>query len=535
MNLFGRNIFSKELTWEQKTRNILSASQSQIEANNAFRYKPYPSVTETWDGEKNYGELGYPVRYIADFRSLSLRSWQSFYESDITQIIIKQYLLWVVGRGLTLNSEPVEKFILKFDGSFNRDNFTDEVEDLWQIYSNSKKCSYSEMQDLHQVAFEALLNSIVGGDVLVVMRYDGALPSIQLIDGLSIYTPTSGDWGAKAKSAGNKIKHGVEVDSKGKHVAYYVAKEEGGFDRISAFHSKTGRPLAWMIYGFKYRLGDTRGMPLFAVVLEDLKKLGRYKEATVASAEENAKVAYTIEHDKAGTGDNPFTNSLRQAVQGGQGTVPETGTGDDILATRIAMTTNKQAFNLPPGSKLQSHKNEGVIDFKDFFTTNFDVVCATLGIAPEVAMNKYNSNYSASRMASKMSEFKFKVDRSDFSKSFYKPIYNFWLDTRILLGQINTTGYTTAILKNDYLLLEAFRNCEFMGPNLPHVDPVKEANAERIKLGDMDVPLTTFEKSARNLGEGDWWHNIENNKQERDKVKELGLDIEPANSNSDGN
>ena len=260
-----------------------------INAN--YQLKPYPVYHDRWDGERSWGELGAPINYTPDFRNLSIRSWQSFYESDITQIIIKNYLLWVVGKGLTLNCEPVEKYIKRFDLTFNRDEYTDQIEDMWQLFAGCKKASFNEMQDLHQIAFEALLNSIVGGDVLVIMRYDGFYPSIQLIDGLHIMTPTSGEGLANAKKAGNQIKTGVEVDKKGKHVAYHVQTEDGKFERIAAFHSKTGWPLAWMVYGFKYRLDDTRGMPLFAVVLEELKKLGRYKDATVSSAEENAKMA----------------------------------------------------------------------------------------------------------------------------------------------------------------------------------------------------------------------------------------------------
>jgi len=512
------NPFSKKQPThaELLAKNIASG---EMQAYGDYSHKPYPSVYDSWDGERNYGDLGFPINYTPDFRNLAIRSWQSFYESDITQIIIKNYLLWVVGKGLTLNSEPLEKYIKKIYPDFSRDNFTDEIEDMWQLFASSKRASFSEMQDLHQIAFEACLNAIVGGDVLVIMRYDGNYPTVQLIDGLHIMNPTSGVWAEQARIAGNTIKEGVEVDKKGKHIAFYVQDDKGGFERIAAFNTKTKRPMAWLMYGFKYRLNDRRGMPLFAVVLEELKKLGRYKDATVSSAEENAKVAFTIEHDKDGSGENIFTNAVKQASLSGQPTVPESsrGTGD-TLATRIAMTTNKQAFNLPPGASLHAHKNEAEISFKDFFSTNFDIICATMGVAPEVAMSRFNSNYSASRMASKMTEFKFRVDRDTFAKEFYKPIYEFWLDTRVLLGKINTPGYITSMIKGDYEMIAAFKTSEFIGVNMPHVDPVKEVNAEVLKINNL---LTTREKAARDLGVGDWHQNIENLRQENEKAKDL--------------
>lgn len=517
MKVFGFEIGSKKQDWQAQAQAHLRAS-APVEASNEYRYKPYPVYTERWDGERSFGELGFPLNYLPDFRNLSYRSWQAFYESDVTQTILGSYLLWVVGKGLTLNSEPADKYIKKKDPSFNRDAYTDDVEDMWQLFASSKYVSHNGMQSLHQIAHEAKKNAIISGDVLVVMRYDGFYPTVQLIDGLSVANPTSGKDHKTARANNRTIKHGVEVDSSGKHVAFYVLNTNGTTDRVEAYHPKTGRLMAWMVYGHKYRIDDTRGMPLFAVVLEELRKVSRYKDATLATAEENAKIAYSIEHDKDTTGQTPFTAAVRQAAGAGQATIPETQTTGDQIAMRLAMTTNKMAFNLPPGATIKSHRPEGTVNFGEFFNTNFDIICASLQISPEVALGKFNSNYSASRAAIKMTEHKIKVDRSEFAAAFYKPIYDFWLDTRILTSRLNIPGYLSALISKDREMLEAFRNAEFNGANMPHVDPVKEVNAERLKLGNGAVPLTTFERATRNLSEGDWYQNIDNVRQELEQA-----------------
>ena len=524
-NMDLKNFIPKIFQSESKSEQRLKAERAFIVGDSmeaiAGRYPRMP-IREIYDGEKNYGELGSPTIYTLDHRTLAIRSWQSYLESDITQMIMKNYILWVIGKGLELNCEPIDKYINKFDKSFNRDSFTDDVEDLWKIYADSKKSSYSEMEDLHDTAAKVAFSASIGGDALVVMRYDGAFPSVQVYDGLHVTDPNDSKYFEAAKTAGNRIKNGVEVNSAGRHIAFYIRTEENKSERIAAFHSKTKRPMAWLVYGSVYRIDDVRGMPLFGVILEDLKKLGRYKEATVSSAEENAKVAFSIEHTAESSGANPFTQSVKQALNAGQGYVPETQTSEgDTLATRIAMTTGNQAFNLAPGATLKSHKSETGINFKEFFTTNFEVICATFGVAPEVVLNKYDSNYSASRMATKMTEFKYVADREKFAKAFYKPIYGFWLDTRILLDKITANGYITAIAKNDFEMLQAFKNCEFRGPNMPHVDPLKEVMAERRKLGNDTLPLTTRTKAAARLGEGDWYQNIDNFKQENDKAGDL--------------
>lgn len=528
---------------EMAARNYLPEMAQSSIFDDQLRYKPYPVYHEHYDGERNIGELGYPIDYFADFRNLSIRSWQSFYESDITQLAIKNYLLWVIGNGLTLQSEPMVRMINKMEPNFNRDNFVEDVEMMWKIYTGLKLSSHDQMQDLHSIAWDAQMNAIIGGDVLVVMRYENGIPNIQLIDGVHVYDPFGpGDYFNKAKGRGNEIKNGIEIDSRGRHVAYYVnvEKTDAKFERIVANHSKTDRPMAWLHYGFKYRLNDVRGMPLFAVVLESLKKIDRYKDAELSGAEQRAKVAYFIEHGINSDGEDIFDKAIEQTMQIAQddGEVPESSRFEgDAAATQIAGTTGGQAFNMPLDTTIKSIASDRENNFKDFFTINFDVICASLGIPPEVALGKYNSNYSASRMAVKTWEHRVGVDRNRVSKGFYKPIYSFWLDMEILKQNINAPGYILSRSRKNYMMKYAYLNCDFHGVNMPHVDPLKEVMAERKKVGNDKIPLTTYSKATRNLNEGDFEQNLSQARNEMEKAKDFLPEPEPApqNINKNGN
>lgn len=502
-----------------------------------YRYKPNPIYREVYDGERFWGQMGFPIDYQPDFRGLRIRSWQSYYESDITQIIIQNYLMWAVGSGLVLESEPMERMLKKFDSSFDRDNFVADVEEQWRLFANDKSVSHSGMQDLHELAWEAKLNAIVGGDVLVVERFDNSGINYQLIDGYHIFAPVGTSFDTEAKARGNEIKYGVEVNKRGEHIAFFVKDRAGKFKRIPAKHSKTGRRMAWLIYGTKYRIDDVRGMPLFSAVLAEMKNLSRYKEATIESAEERAKLIWAVEHAKDSVEENPWLKSIaRPQVEpdSDDGKVPETSKfTNDAFAQDLAMSTNKQVINLPKDTKLSVPQTSNDLAFKDFFTTNFDIVCAALGIPPEVALAKYNSNYSASRMAVKTWEHKMEVIRNKFVKSFYKPIYMFWLDINILQGNIIANGYMTARMKRNKMIIHAFGYCEFYGVNMPHVDPIKEAKAIRTMLGDDKTPLTSFTKAARALNQGDWSKNIEKVRKEREESKDLMEVEEPKIENND--
>jgi capsid protein len=204
----------------------------------------------------------------------------------------------------------------------------------------------------------------------------------------------------------------------------------------------------------------------------------------------------------------------------------------NALADKITVTTEKQAFNMPIGAHLKSLESKNELYFKDFYSTNIMLFCAAAQIPYEVAMAKYDSNYSASRGAIKDWEHKLNVRRANFAFQFMQPVYDFWLEVRILQRKIYAPGYLKARIKNDRMLLEAFRNARFVGTPVPHIDPVKEVEAERLKLGDAgaSIPLTTVEAATESLNGGDSTANIEQFAEELKTSKKLGIkpELPPA-------
>jgi capsid protein len=178
--------------------------------------------------------------------------------------------------------------------------------------------------------------------------------------------------------------------------------------------------------------------------------------------------------------------------------------------------------------KLVAHKGEGESEFKDFYTINIELVCATVGIPPNVALMKYDSNFSAARAALKDWEHSLFDVRTDFYKHFMIPIYNMWLDVQVLNGRVKALGYLEALLKNNRHVLDAYRSAVFTGANVPHIDPEKEVRAERLKLGDLGatLPLTTLEKATKVINGGNSNSNMRQFSKELKSAEEL--DIMPA-------
>lgn len=472
---------------------------------------------QSFDGEKNLGEIGPAIDYILDHDTLRIRSWQAYLESEIAQTVLKRYALWAIGSKLRLQAEPLEQ-VLKSEG-INLDKnaleaFNEVAEARFKAWSGSSIADHADMESFDKLQQTAFINAKIGGDVLVVLRYEESAVKVQLIDGAHVCSPNIGStYLTAATASGNKIVHGVEVDAKGKHVRYFVRKPGTIFNyEVNPVEARNsfGQTMAFMVYGSKYRIDNTRGIPLIATVLESLKKLERYKEATVSSAEQRAKLVFQVVHEAFSTGENPLAMQLAKA----SGYNPAADLPVDIsgnnLANTVAATTNNMVFNMPPGAEMKTLESKLELFFKDFYTINIDIVCATIGMPPNVAMSKYNDSFSASRAALKDWEHSLNVERSSFSFQFNRPVYNLWLDTEVMKNKIQAPGYIAAFMQKNRTVLDAWRTARWAGVPVPHIDPLKEVNAERAKLGDAgkNLPLTTLEAATEALNSGDSDNNM---------------------------
>lgn len=535
----GKNAFNqyKDLfpSFFGKTANDFMRSVRFPQAN---YYMGKTLFTHSFNGEKNFGEIGPPKVFSIDYDSLRARSWQSFLESEVTQTVLSRYDTWVIGSGLKLQSEPNKKVLELEKVKLDVQEFSETVEAYFSLFRESKAVDYSERRPFDELASIAHKNSLVGGDVLVILRYENDNMSVQLIDGAHVQSPMYGsDAYPTMLASGLRLMNGIEVDEKDRHIAYYVRNIKGMYDRIPAKGS-TGLQMAYLVYGLEYRLNNVRGLPLISAVLETLKKLERYKEATVGSAEERQKIALAVEHAVESTGENPFEKQLTRAWNVNESN--EDIVRDDIgknLTNDIIATTNKQVINLPQGAKLTSLETKNELYFKDFYGVNIDLVCAALSIPPNVAMSKYDASFSASRASLKDWELTLNVKRKKFSTSFYKPIFIFWLEIMILKNKIQAPGYFQARMKGNNFIVDAYRKVRFVGSPVPHIDPVKEVMAERLKLGSTGahIPLTTPEMATENLGGGEFISNATQYALDLDKLKELKVMEAPVLPNAGDN
>lgn len=482
------------------------------------------SFSISFDGEKNYGEIGPVLDYSINNEALRSRSWSCYLTSEIGKTVMDKFSIWIVDKGLKIQCNPVKSVLESENIKLDSEIFNKNVEARFGLWAKSKNSSYSGMVSLNKIAKDCFRNAAIGGDVLVVLRLVDGTVKVELIDGAHVKSPITVNL-----EKGNKIIGGVEINAKGQHVAYHVSSGVLESERILARSETTGLQTAFLVYGSEYRLNDTRGLPIISTSLETLSKIERYKEAAVGAAEERQKIPFTIEHNHFSDGENPMASKMAGAFNSDlnsdtKGMIPRDEAGIK-LAGQVAATSNKDVYNMPVGSSLKALNSNNEMFFKEFYSTNADIICSAVGIPPNVAFSIYNDSFSASRAATKDWEHTMEFKRDDFQNQFYNSIFAFWFHVEVLKNKINAPGYLQAFNSKDWVITESYLNSRFTGPMFPHIDPLKEAKAERLKLGNQadHLPLTTLEAATDALMSGDSVSNMEQFSKESDDAERLGI------------
>lgn len=522
----------------RKEMQVLSrqfaAAAERVDASNARNVASYD-----FNGEKHLGDAGPIVSYRLQYNELRIRSWQAMLESDIAQTAVNRLISWTLSKGLKPQCEPVEHILENEGLSLDKKKFTKGVETSFNLYRKSKTADFAGMKSLNELCRAAEKNAIVGGDVLVVLRVVNNCVKVQLIDGTHIQSPEYGsEFWPKVLANGNRIVDGVELSKEGQHLAYYVrvSAVSGGnpiedfkFERIPARGPKSGMLMAYLYYGAgsEYRLNNVRGIPLISAVMEKINMIQQYTTATLKQAKVSSEVSFFVEHDKDAEGKNPIADKIVAGYDLDAGKDLATTDDGTQVARNLHINTGNETYNLPPGATLKSLENKNPLYFKEFFETNSEAVYAVLQIPPNVAMSKYNDSFSASRAALKDWEHTLVVKRDHHQSGFLQPIFNLWLELEILNNYVSAPGYIMAKANQNYRVIEAYQNIRFVGPGVPHIDPVKEVTAARLKLGSAagHLPLDDLESTTEQLGGGESEENIEQLGRELENAESAGIKL----------
>ncbi len=452
-------------------------------------------------GEKFAGGLGPIDVLFTDYWGLRARSAELYQRNLYARGLIRRLVSNQINTGLHLEATPEEKILGVEEDSLSE--WSEDVENRFALWgSNAYLCDQDERRSFGALQEAAQTEALVAGDVLVVLRNDPRtrLPRVQLISGGAVQTPFSENPG------GARIEHGVELDAQGRHVAFHVLQRDGSFKRLPAYGEKSGRRLAWLHYGTDNRLGDVRGMPLLGLVLQSLKEIDRYRDASLRKAVINSMLAMFIKK----TADKPGTRPLAGGAV--RKSLEKTTTNDgQARSFRAAEGIPGMVIDeLQTGEEPVPYRtNDTVEAFGAFEQSIVQAIAWANEIPPEILTLAFGSNYAASQAA--INEFKMYLNRvrTRFGETFCSPIYEEWLLAQTLMGRVQAPGFIESFRTFDQFdIYGGWISCDWSGAIKPAVDLSKLVRGyrEMVEAGFItrdratrELTGTKFSKNAKKL------------------------------------
>ena len=424
---------------------------------------------------------------------LMTRSRRLYMGNSIATAAIKKIRTNVVGKGLKLKS-TINNDLLNLDQE-KVEEIEKQIEFLWNLWAGSTECDFDRFSNFYQLQSLAMLNMLIDGECFTLLPFKQRKGEIfelkiQLLDSALCDNPSS---------VGNKdIKNGVELDSDGIPVRYYFKKDDKSSDTVTieAYGNKTGRKNILVLME-KERVGQRRGVPLLAPVIESLHQITKFTEAELTNAALSALFSVFIEYDKTDPGlgaENPI-----EGVEYEEGNM-KLGSGTIL--------------DLKPGQKISfADPQRPNAKFDIFVTAMTKYIGAALEIPYEVLTNSFNSSYSASRAALLEVWKMYLMRREWFITDFCQPIYEEFLDEVVAKGYIDLKGYF-----DNPLIRKSYQQSEWHGQAQGQLNPLVEVKASIAKI---EAGLSTRARETRELNGSDFMMNHEQIKIEQKKRKEL--------------
>ena len=253
---------------------------------------------------------------------------------------------------------------------------------------------------------------------------------------------------------GSVIKMGVELDSWRRPVAYHLAQPKPLGDDYYSYGGQNYQriPATDIMHRFlPEAVWQTRGFPWMAPSMFRLKMLGGYEEAELVAARvASSKMGFFQSEE----GDDGYTGDTTDAD------------GEGIIDAEPG-TFSK----LPPGVSFQAwNPDHPTGAFKDFVKANLRGIAAGLGVSYfSLANDLEGVNYSSGRLGAIEDQELWKQLQNWMISGFHKPLYDMWLQSALVTGQITINGKPLNSSRRD-----KYRRVAWQPRRWKWVDPAKE-------------------------------------------------------------
>ena len=442
---------------------------------------------------------------LPDLDHLRARSRDLVRNTPIATGAVATVVTNVIGDGLQLQAS-IDAATLGITDE-EADAFERQQEREWALFC--READFTRVQHLDELQRLAYRAAKESGDVIAIRRFrrdHGASygTRVQLVEADRLCNPN------RAADT-DRIAGGVETDADGVPVRYHIADRHPGSARLGKLtwssvpaRDPDGRALVLHIYD-RQRPEMTRGVPYLAPVIEHLKQLGDYSDAEVTAAVVSAMFTMVVK-SAADDPDNPI--------------VGERPSGAALASNEVQMG-NGATISLAPGEDVSAiNPMRPNANFDPFVQAFLRQVGVALELPFELLIKHFTASYSASRAALEMAWQFFRRERGWIARRFCQEIYGWMMDEAVASGRLDRPGFFA-----DPIRRAAWLGAEWIGPSRASLNPLQEANADKV---DLELGAKTLEQVMIERTGGDVDKKLKQRGREIALARNAGLIATPA-------
>lgn len=418
-------------------------------------------------------------RYERDIIRARARDLEN--NSDVVNGLLSAYRRNIIGRGFTLQSATGDE------------KLNNQVDELWREWCRARNCDVTGMQSLTDMLRMAVQRKKVDGGALFLKRYTnyGMLPfQLQMIEVDEL------DHAAIApRHKGNRVAGGIEYNQFNRMVGFYVRQYDiDGMQSMGSVYVDAKNVIFWFC---KHRPSQIREISDLAPVMTRVRDVNEF--ITAVSVKERIAACLSV-----------FIKRV----------LPTGGLGGRNQST--GRTVSYEGKRLTPGmiTEMNAGDEANVVDPKNaaedatgFVKLLQRLVGSAMGVSYEAASRDMSeTNYSSARQGIIEDDLTY-AEELDGLHAVMDEIYETFLISAVLAGQISIPGFW----ENKRMYMQHV----WVGSPKPWIDPLKEANANRIAL---ETGQKTFQEIAAERGR-DWRKQIDDMAEVVQYAQKKGIEL----------
>jgi len=468
--------------------------------------KPRMRIRNSNDGKRAYFDAAATTR-------LNQNHWAYATEHDINTLIRgdlptlrKRARLEILNNGYGAGIADTLAFDIVGDSGSRpqidsgNEAFDAEAEEKFLIWSQT--CDQTGLMGLPELLqMQFALQPCEAGESLTVFKRDRRAGNYEVSLRLLAVETERLDNPMDSAAPSTKLHDGIEFDEDGRPAAYYILKDHPNGSYADSLFDTDRVPAADVIHLYRVkRPGQSRGLPWFAPSLPLFATMRRFTLATIEAAETAANISALMKSN--------YT--------------PDPDDAEDVESNDVIDLERNAMLTLPAGWDATQMKAEHPTTTYAMFKAEILNEIARCVLMPYnvAAANSSDYNYASGRLDHQKYHRFIKCIRRWGEQRFLRRVFSEWMTEAFLIP-----GFFTARPTFEQAM-RASQMIQWYWPGFEHVDPVREANAQKIRL---ESGTTTLKDEFAEAGH-DWEKKLIQRGREIKKMKELGIPV-PTSKN----